>query len=295
MYICIVTKKKFTIVLMIIRNRQIMRCYHMHTCKSMLSHAHVQDVLHTCTTSHTRAWRPTRGQDDPYTCKTFHTRARPLKRVQDVPHKGKTSHTMARRPIHTAKTSHTGARRPTHGQDVPHTGKMSYTGALRPTHVHDVPHACNTSHSCARRPTHVQYVSKLTVQDVLHTCNTSHNCARRPTHVQYDSQLCKTSHTRGRRPTYVQRKKKRKRKIIIEIWNKFITRCTYLKLKLSKCLYLLRYNSDTLCRKGEYVYKTKFTYTIESNLIIPCRHTLISIFISRYSIDDKTKNIEIAD
>ena len=36
------------------------------------------------------------------------------------------------------------------------------------------------------------------------------------------------------------------------------------KLKLSKCLSLLKYNSDTSCRKGEYVYKTKFRYMIES-------------------------------
>ena len=51
--------------------------------------------------------------------------------------------------------------------------------------------------------------------------------------------------------------------------NTFVfTWCPYLKLKLSKCLSQLKYNSDTSCRKSEYIYKTKFRYMIESILII---------------------------
>ena len=36
-----------------------------------------------------------------------------------------------------------------------------------------------------------------------------------------------------------------------------------LKIKLSKCLSQLKYNSDASCRKSEYVYTTKLRYLIE--------------------------------
>ena len=49
------------------------------------------------------------------------------------------------------------------------------------------------------------------------------------------------------------------------------------KLKLNK-LFRLKYNSDTSCRKGEYVHTANFWYKIESTLIIRCTH-------SGYSID----------
>ena len=51
--------------------------------------------------------------------------------------------------------------------------------------------------------------------------------------------------------------------------------------------------SNTSCRKGEHVYKTKLRYTIESILIRRCRITLIPMFVSGYIIDVKTKNMEI--
>ena len=51
-------------------------------------------------------------------------------------------------------------------------------------------------------------------------------------------------------------------------------------------LFVQKYNSDTSCRKGEYVYKTKFRNTIGSTLIIRCKHTSISMSISMYYIDD---------
>ena len=51
--------------------------------------------------------------------------------------------------------------------------------------------------------------------------------------------------------------------------------------------YLIRllYNSDTSCRKCEYVYKTNFGFMIEFTLIIRCKH-------SGNITDVKTKNMD---
>ena len=61
-----------------------------------------------------------------------------------------------------------------------------------------------------------------------------------------------------------------------------------LHLKFIHCLL-----GGTSRRKDDFVYKTKFRHVIKN--ILWCIHTSISMFISRYSIDVKTKNMCIGD
>ena len=59
---------------------------------------------------------------------------------------------------------------------------------------------------------------------------------------------------------------------------------TYLSKNSRNYLIRLLYNSDTSCKKGEYVYKTNFGFMIEFTLTIRCKH-------SGNITDVKTKNM----
>ena len=70
-----------------------------------------------------------------------------------------------------------------------------------------------------------------------------------------------------------EKKIKKKKKYLFK-WKLFdITLSTYLGENSQNYLFRLKYNSDTSCRKGECVYKANFWYTIESTLIIRCKHS----------------------
>ena len=74
-------------------------------------------------------------------------------------------------------------------------------------------------------------------------------------------------------------------------WNTFVIAwCTYLKLKLSKIFTRTKiYQWQITSKRRVCVYKIKFRYIVESILIIRCRHTLISIFISKYPMMSKQR------
>ena len=84
----------------------------------------------------------------------------------------------------------------------------------------------------------------------------------------------------------------RKKKIGLFKYRIFdITMSTYLSYNSQNDLFRLKHNSDSSIRKGEHVYKTIFWYMIGSTLIILCKHRLISMLRSGYSIDVKIKNM----